>query len=325
MIHWQEQRDEAMRAIASRTAPLKILLKTKDDPFFLEHWIRHHARIVGLENLIVFDNGSTDPEALGILQGFEPALLVLRFTGSHNRLHSAEASRDLYRALADSCRHFVFLDTDESLTLIRGHHHYADPKIVEFVGQFPDATVIPSVWLWSVPLHANVFSFGPNFSALAHGIQAGKPVLASSLKFEGFLNHNFQVAKKFYSSSVPVGLFVLHRARLSPLQRTKANIRKLVARKLVRETDSIEDIVARGKQLQASGNVGTYFASIEALGGQAEAEPGKKETIAEFQFRLRPDGTVQYFSRREMFDMFKFLMTGSKRVRTTLRLRAASR
>ena len=48
-------------------AILKILLKTKDDPFFLAQWIDHHLGIVGPGNIIIFDNGSTNSEVLAML------------------------------------------------------------------------------------------------------------------------------------------------------------------------------------------------------------------------------------------------------------------
>ncbi|MCB4767968.1 hypothetical protein LGR54_05070 [Ancylobacter sp. Lp-2] len=62
----------------------------KDETTFLECWIRHHAAIVGRENLIVFDNMSTSAATLDLYHPLEPDLLVVRFQGFHNKLHRVE-------------------------------------------------------------------------------------------------------------------------------------------------------------------------------------------------------------------------------------------
>ena len=44
------------------------LLMQKNERRLLEPWIAYHSWLFGLENLFVFDNGSVDPVALGLLE-----------------------------------------------------------------------------------------------------------------------------------------------------------------------------------------------------------------------------------------------------------------
>ena len=82
--HWNEHREECCRAIAGTKATFKILLKTKDDPFLLERWISHHQRIVGPDNIIIFDNMSTNPAVLYLYEKCRDTVRVIRFPGRHN-------------------------------------------------------------------------------------------------------------------------------------------------------------------------------------------------------------------------------------------------
>ncbi len=61
---WDSDRDQILNRLRSK-ATLKICVKLVDEPLLIEDWIDHHARIVGIENLIIADNGSTDAANVG--------------------------------------------------------------------------------------------------------------------------------------------------------------------------------------------------------------------------------------------------------------------
>lgn len=47
-----------------------VLMMQKDEYRLLEPWILHHAELFGLENLYVYDNGSTDERCLSVLKKY---------------------------------------------------------------------------------------------------------------------------------------------------------------------------------------------------------------------------------------------------------------
>jgi len=115
---WDANHAEFCARIEKVRATVKILLKTKNDPIFIERWIKHHIKIVGPENLIIFDNMSDDPEVLSIYRKYRDQIIIITFAGFHNRLHHIPSYYGLYQSLAKSSDYFLFLDTDEYLILI---------------------------------------------------------------------------------------------------------------------------------------------------------------------------------------------------------------
>jgi hypothetical protein len=67
---WEKDSSEFCAQIERHHAPIKIVLKTKNDRFLIDRWIRHHSKIVGLENLIIYDNMSDDHEVLSVYREY---------------------------------------------------------------------------------------------------------------------------------------------------------------------------------------------------------------------------------------------------------------
>src|SRR5437870_5753461 len=131
-IRWDTHRDACCRSIA-RHATLKILLKTKDDPFLLERWILHHRKIVGPNNLVIFDNMSTHPDVARIYDKYRDTVQIIQYPAFYDSLHDVSACRALYDTLRDATRFFIFLDTDEFLVLIDDDRYYDDETIVDYL------------------------------------------------------------------------------------------------------------------------------------------------------------------------------------------------
>ncbi|MFH1604199.1 MAG: hypothetical protein ABIH03_09875, partial [Pseudomonadota bacterium] len=81
------ERAAVLAHIARARAPLKIVLKTRDDPYFLDDWIAHHAALVGAENLVVIDNNSTDPAVLASYAELRPRTPIRLFEGYYDHVH----------------------------------------------------------------------------------------------------------------------------------------------------------------------------------------------------------------------------------------------
>src|SRR4051794_33813502 len=87
---WQQSSQEICDEIRSTTAPLKVVLKTRNEVYLLRKWIDHHLPIVGPHNIIIMDNGSDSDEVLSIYSEFKDEIGVFGFEGGHNFLHVVE-------------------------------------------------------------------------------------------------------------------------------------------------------------------------------------------------------------------------------------------
>lgn len=318
MIDWNDERGAAVQAIKSTASPFKVLLKTKDDAYFLDKWIRHHASIVGLENLIIFDNDSQDPAVDAVFAKFANSLLTIRYHGFHNDLHDCEKSADLYGALKDSCRYFQFLDSDEFLILVRGHRWYADDVILRYLQHHDGAHVIPSPWLYCTPRFQDLFKFGKNEYDLINDIRWGKPVIRSDLKMSGLINHNIQIAKRHYSDRIPTGLFVLHLAHLSPRKRIASNMRKLIARTFLSPGESVDGALKKDLANVQDNNIRLYISEIVRLRNMPEPSDEDVSSLGPSHIRIRPDSVVEYFSDVELLLMCRYLVADSPLVSQAL-------
>jgi hypothetical protein len=117
---WERDKTEICSVIARHKASFKIILKTKDEPRRLARWLDHHAGIVGVGNLIIFDNMSSDQDVLRIYEQLYGKCPIIRYGGFQDMLHQRRVNDSLYEALAQSCAYSTLIDTDEFLTLYDG-------------------------------------------------------------------------------------------------------------------------------------------------------------------------------------------------------------
>lgn len=318
-LDWSQNQSDVRRIIAQKRAPLKIVLKTKDDPFFLQEWIDHHVQIVGRSNIIIFDNESTNPQ-VGKIYDENADLLVVRYSGFHNNIHNVDIFNCLYEALRQSAGWFCFLDTDERLIKFDGQSYFADDSLVSFLESNSDTDIVPAVWLHNVTGSRSLYMCGESTRRLMHELAWGKPILRSSSSFEGFINHNVQVNKEVWDSRIARGLFVLHLADLHPEQRIASNLNKLRARGFASLDDSAESVLSREIDADMDPKINDYVREIRravaalASGGYASPSP-RAGTI-----ELKPGGKVEYFSDRERLVMQSFLDCPDEVLRKALSL-----
>ena len=238
---WETDWAEFCTRIERDRAPIKIVLKTKNDRFLIERWIRHHVKIVGPENLFIFDNMSDDPDVLSVYREYRDAIGIIRFADRHNNLHHTGLYRDLYRSLAKSSEYFLFLDTDEYFILIENDKYYDDDSILRFVMSNRNFDLFPGTWLWNANWSPQQF----NCSELASNLACGKPLIRSSKMPIGYVNHNFQLSTRLFAPPFKTNLFLLHLGRLFPQQRISTNMNKLIGGGIARPGESPESIVRR--------------------------------------------------------------------------------
>jgi hypothetical protein len=291
---WQEHRTACCDRIRKVRAFIKIILITKNDPYFIERWITHHIKIAGIEGLVIFDNMSDDPKVLAVYEKYRDRINIMRFAGNHNGLHNSAANDDLYRAIAGSSTYCIFSDTDEFLILIDGDRYYDDHRVANFVGDNANYSLFPTTWLlnanWSDTQFHGVIEYN-----LARLLALGKPLIRSDRFPPGYINHNFQLSTRWFVPPFRANLFLIHLVRFIPRQRINSNVNKLIARGAAQPGETPESIAARTDFV---GDVQNLYARQirEYLLPEISSEPAG---LGPSQLELLPDGTVSYFSDAE--------------------------
>jgi hypothetical protein len=297
LLHWSVSREECCARIERNRSPIKIVLKTKNDPFFIERWIKHHTKIVGNKNLIIFDNMSDDREVLSVYEEYRDQVEIIRFSGSHNDVHHTLLYRELYRSLARSSEFCIFLDTDEYLILIEDNKYFSDDRIVTFVGGNKGYDLFPSTWLWNVNWSPVQFSCGTEVADLANKLACGKPLIRSDAIPTGYFNHNFQLGSRIFAPPFKTNLFLLHLAHLYPQQRISTNMNKLISRGLARTSDSPESLAQRDDI--TDGVPAGYVKEIRDFLALDERQTLGKSTLRSGCLELSPNQTISYYSHAE--------------------------
>lgn len=304
LISWTTSHDETCENIRKNKSTLKIILKTKNDPYLINGWIEHHKKIVGNDNIIIFDNCSSNPEVLKTYEKYRKEIIIVKFDGFHNDLHDTRKYPELYCALRDSCTFFTFLDTDERLILIDEEKYYTDKKIVEFLEKNRSLDIIPGTWLNNIKASEKIFFLGNSLNDLENGLTWGKPLVNTKTQIEGFINHNIHTAQHI-SAHTPKNIFILHLTKLNPKQRIQANINKLIARGFATPSDSIESIIKRRPSKVSDKNILFYINEIIHLTQISNSEE-PSEKISKGMIKLAEKNSLEFHSEQERETLHKY-------------------
>lgn len=305
---WAERRGGICEGIKRRKSDLKIVLKTKNDPFLLREWIEHHARIAGHENLVIFDNGSSDPAVAGIYAEFKDRVLIVRYGGFVDDLHKVFAFGELYAALRSSCARYAFLDTDEFLVWIDRDGTFLDGGgAAERILQHPGVPVLPGTWLSNVVGHRNRFWLKPDGGGLIDGLKWGKPLVSSDVDVSGYINHNCQLDAAHYGGRFVLQCFVLHLNRLSFRQRVSSNMNKLVALGVLKEGDAVAKVVGLDPNDYREGNIRLYLREIQQFAAMDDPPANDGSPLQENSIRLGASGSIEFQSAAQRAAMDAFM------------------
>ncbi len=231
VLQWDKDLPEILDRLKNR-AKLKICCKTLSEPEFIQDWIDHHSAIVGSENLIIADNGSSDAATLDVYRRAASNILIFRFSGSHNDIHWHPRFRPLFDRLKETVEFFSFVDVDERLVWIDRERWFADENILNHLEE--RGAIYPATWL------INAIGSVDHFTLLdterrrifSNNLKWGKPILPPELIAAQSGIHNIQYAGSRFSETCGSKLFLLHLTQF-PDQRIAANVRKLANRQLV--------------------------------------------------------------------------------------------
>jgi len=190
----------------------KIILKTKNEDDLIDIWIRYYSKMVGKENLIIFDNNSTSQKVLDIYK--EHCIETIQIK-SPNSIHSYHNNKSFYDDLFAKYDWFSILDTDEFLCVYKNGLFSAE-DVTELLAN-SDKQVLGSIWLDQMHVGDSKEYFKINQSS--HNKKYGKSVYKTSyLKISNtHYGHNILCEDAFLES----GLFLLHVSRTNPEIRIK--------------------------------------------------------------------------------------------------------
>lgn len=306
---WDRDRARICERIRGTAAPLKIVLKTKNEREFLRPWIALHARIAGPGNLLVFDNGSTDPEVLAVLRDFAETGVVARFGGFHNDLHRPAAYPELYEALRQSCDYFAILDTDEFLAWMDddGARHLPPEAILGRLRALPPQEVVLGLWLDNYRGYDDRFILFRGDIPVPAGLTTGKSLIASAAPLPRVVCHNFQLDTLALTAAKAGNLLVRHMKRLLPAQRVRANLEKLRQYRFLAAGEGLDRVLATALEDLPPGNVRLWVREIQALSSGTAPPPDQAARLLKGHLRLDPGGEAQFGTERERRNLRRYL------------------
>ena len=142
---------------------VKIFCVAKDESDLIESWLTYHGKLVGFENLVVIDNGSTCTTVLGVYDKYKKQGVKIDTCTSFSGCAQGEAFTAAMKKQQKFCKFLIGIDADEFITFPdflcgkRGADHVA--KLREYLLGLPDDTtkLEISTYFESVPDPNNNF------------------------------------------------------------------------------------------------------------------------------------------------------------------------
>lgn len=214
-VHWLEHgRKAGYEWSFGKDTLLKIALKAKDEPYLIDLWIEHHAEIVGYENIVILDCGSTNEEYIEKLERYASKILILPYRQHYNYLHSTRTNRDLYDMLSANCKYLTVLDADEFLFARRGALYSS--SFVMDVLKNSKQNFLCGIWITAftadIPFD-KVYRIDVGRERLISDGIAGKAIAHTDILYDiGHLGHNLHVKDvwPFVGPGSFGEIFVLH-------------------------------------------------------------------------------------------------------------------
>lgn len=289
LLHWPDDAGAIAAAVARRPAVLKIVLKTRNDPWLLAGWIAHHAAIVGPENLVIADNLSDDPGVLDTLRGAaREGAVVFRFAGFHNHLHDSARFGPLHAALAEAARWRLLVDTDERLVWLERGRWLADDSLPARLPPAPaGGAALPGLLLPGLPGEAWRVELPEPGPPLVGVVAWGKPAVAGPVLPPGLRCHNIQHPAALFAGGAAPRLALLHLNRLLPGRTLATSHQKLVARGFCAPKSRPETVAQRAPATVLDPTIRRILREMRLVLHPAPVGGPPPEALC-----LEPDGTI---------------------------------
>jgi hypothetical protein len=235
---------------------LKIILKTKDEEFLLETWIKYYIKLVGAENIIIFDDYSTSEIVLDLYKKYP---IEVRTIPNLCNIDGIHCYKELHKEMKDACDYYTIIDTDEFLCFYDYENDRIDnSKLLPFIKQNNDRLAFPTTWLYNLykgqdyssVLDVTDFDFNLNIG----NTRLGKFIASSCGGAGGNIGHNSTIkspnSEKFDLKFCPE-LLLLHinNANWESRIKTKINYARSLGEKFENIQELIEACKAKDKKL----------------------------------------------------------------------------
>ncbi|QIA64455.1 hypothetical protein GT360_13565 [Vibrio astriarenae] len=223
----------------SSNSLLRIILKAKDEPELIEAWLQHHGNLVGYDNIIIMDTGSTSKEYLDILERYKNDVIIFDYKKHYNALHNPKVNRELFELLSISSKYLMVLDADEflfcfdegELTSVLPSQMLAESEEEIFCGTWLN-NLFPAEFDLDGKLDlSKSYCFDISGDRIKSGTIAGKSIVKSSTsKSLSHIGHNLhsQQNYKLITSNSFGKFFILHFDNLGK-ELTQKRIKKHLA------------------------------------------------------------------------------------------------
>lgn len=295
----------------------KVALKTKDEPELIEKWILHYSKIFGPENIIIFDNLSTDDFVLDIYSKYSDELGgIFSFDHkvkpkmNHNSIHLPSLFPELYKAISSVCDYFSIFDTDEFFVCIKngkwcsGGEAYK--SLIKYSEELEGKKAILCYWLNNYPESDSHFYVGRSFEKFKKGLGNGKPFLPAKAVIEMPVNHNKLISdKNLYPDVLPRNFYLLHLQSFTKTRRLRTNFNKLKSRGFLHDEVEFESFLSKPDKkllLKESGQGIHYYNQIVSI---VQRDEGAKKSLSGY-LELKEDGRVVFFDSKneKLFSSF---------------------
>jgi hypothetical protein len=208
---------------------LKIILKTKNEDFLLESWIKYYINLVGAENIIILDHNSDLPVVLDLYKKYKINVTQIP---SHwptpDWVHTVWV-RQNKEFLKDTCYFYTILDSDEFLCFFDYEKNCIDnSKLLPFLLKNKEEPGFTSTWFYNhyygedYERIEDVTDF--NFDIIKHNAICGKGIVNSNLNVKN-VGHNKCVIGSIGDENVKVKccpeFYLLHLQRVNYEHRFK--------------------------------------------------------------------------------------------------------
>lgn len=313
ILQWEvDQRTIAERL--QNKSKLKLCCKTIDEPDFVRGWVAHHAEIVGHENLIVADNGSTDGTTLEFYEEISDSVTIFQFSGPHNEIHWHPRFSRLFDSIKSTSDFFSFIDVDERLIRSDGTSWSAEKEITDILNE-PDV-IYPTTWLINALGRFDRFTLTDTEGkrGLVNNLRWGKPILPAQLVASQTGIHNSQFIGHEFSLNVGTSLFLLHYTQF-PLQRIRANMKKLHGRGLVERNAEPATVPGLDFSSHPDKTVLRFQREIVDMLSLKESDFVSTENETGY-LELAPGGLIHFSDEKVRVEFETYLSSGSEAVRS---------
>jgi hypothetical protein len=196
----------------------KIILKTKNEDDLIDVWIRYYSKLVGKENIIIFDNNSTSQKVLDIYKEHGIETIQIKYP---NSIHIHRKNEIFYDSLFADCDWFSILDTDEFLCVYKNGTFSAE-GVLDLLAS-SDKQALGSIWLDHMHIGDSKEYFKinqvPYICHPKHNKKYGKAIYRTSCSGIRNINYGHNIFCK--DAWIESGLFLLHVDRTNPEARIK--------------------------------------------------------------------------------------------------------